>query len=227
MKILASGSAGNCYMLDDNLMIECGLPLKKIKRLNGFVLPKACVGTHEHFDHFKYFKEFLDNGINVYASAGTWASKGISEHHRAFTIRAGYEYEICDWTVSPLEAEHNANEPLAFLFEKGSDRILFATDTACLHDEPTGLTEIYIEANYSEALLEQNIATGLVPAERTEAVLGHMSFEYCMDYLCRLDLTNCRSITLLHLSSANSNRADFIKQLQQRTGVPVYEGVTL
>ena len=49
----ASGSTGNCYKVDndtDSLMIECGLPIKTIKKEWGFNVHgiQGCLVSHEH-----------------------------------------------------------------------------------------------------------------------------------------------------------------------------------
>lgn len=53
IKALASGSSGNCYMVDsgpEKIMIECGLPISQIKRKGGFNVHamQACLVSHEH-----------------------------------------------------------------------------------------------------------------------------------------------------------------------------------
>lgn len=222
MQIIASSSKGNAYLLD-NLLIEAGIPMRALKRGLKFKLPDACIVSHEHGDHAKSVMDLLVSSVPVFASAGTWRKLGI-KHYRAFTIKAGNTYEIAGWDVTPIEAEHDAEEPLAFILEKDNRKILFATDTAVLHEEPEGCTEIYIEANYSEAILEDNIGAGVVPDARTQAILGHMSYEYCEDYLGRLNLNKCEKITLLHLSDDNSDVGEWIESLQERFGIPVYGG---
>lgn len=53
IEVLASGSAGNCYVVDDGstkVMIECGIPIKQIKRKGGFKVHEmsGCLISHEH-----------------------------------------------------------------------------------------------------------------------------------------------------------------------------------
>ena len=58
IKVLASSSKGNCYMIDDSktsLLIEAGIPIKKIKQGLNFKLHEieGCIISHEHGDHIK------------------------------------------------------------------------------------------------------------------------------------------------------------------------------
>jgi hypothetical protein len=50
IKILASSSSGNCYIIDHEIMIECGLSMKEIKRRGGFQVHgiRGCLVSHEH-----------------------------------------------------------------------------------------------------------------------------------------------------------------------------------
>jgi len=52
-EILKSGSKGNCYILSDSytkIMLECGLPVAKIKKKGGYRLHEiqACLVSHGH-----------------------------------------------------------------------------------------------------------------------------------------------------------------------------------
>lgn len=52
-KTLSSGSSGNCYIVEGEkakLMIECGIPIKKIKHKGGFSVHEiqACLVSHGH-----------------------------------------------------------------------------------------------------------------------------------------------------------------------------------
>jgi phosphoribosyl 1,2-cyclic phosphodiesterase len=50
---LASGSSGNCYIVDDNhtkIMIECGIPVNQIRKKRRFKVHEisGCLISHEH-----------------------------------------------------------------------------------------------------------------------------------------------------------------------------------
>ena len=52
-KSISSGSTGNCYVVDDGktkLMLECGIPFKKIEEGTRFKVReiKGCLLSHEH-----------------------------------------------------------------------------------------------------------------------------------------------------------------------------------
>ena len=60
LKVLGSGSSGNCYLIEANdnekLILDAGVKFKIVqKELNfNFNGIKAVLITHEHMDHLKY-----------------------------------------------------------------------------------------------------------------------------------------------------------------------------
>ena len=53
IEILASGSSGNCHIIEHSkskLMIECGIPITEIKKKGGYKVHEiqACLVSHEH-----------------------------------------------------------------------------------------------------------------------------------------------------------------------------------
>ena len=85
IKILASGSNGNCYTVDDGqtcIMLDCGLPFNRIKKMTDFKIPDAVLVTHEHCDHAKAAKDFINRGVDVYLTKGTSEALQLPEHNR-------------------------------------------------------------------------------------------------------------------------------------------------
>ena len=71
LKVLGSGSKGNCYILENEteaLVIEAGLPLMEVKRALDFNVKKikAVIVSHVHGDHHKYWHEYVMAGIPVF-----------------------------------------------------------------------------------------------------------------------------------------------------------------
>ena len=70
IKVIGSGSSGNCYLANINgtqILLECGLPFKTIQKALGYKTSDilACLITHEHIDHSKATKDVIKNGIDV------------------------------------------------------------------------------------------------------------------------------------------------------------------
>lgn len=69
LKCISSGSSGNAYALigeEEILLLECGMPLKEVKKAIDWQILKikGCVLSHIHADHSKYIKDYLNAGIS-------------------------------------------------------------------------------------------------------------------------------------------------------------------
>ena len=230
VKCLASGSTGNAYAIDDGesvLLLEAGLPAKKI--LSGFLpmLPRvaACLITHEHQDHCKGAAELAARGIDLYATAGTFAGiTNITRPYRKNVVRAGEQFRLGSWTVLPFETKHDAVEPCGYLIlsHATKEKLLFATDTYYIPNTFWGLNIIMVECNYSLPLLNESIAAGLIPESMKPRLLrSHFGLENVKDFVLANDMSTVRHIYLLHLSGNNSDAKLFKKEIQRVAGKPV------
>ena len=219
IKALASGSTGNAYLLDD-ILIECGISYDRILQKGGYKRPKACIVTHYHGDHAKYVHDIAKVATPIYASAGTFEEVDPDNRiRRAYRMHHGERYQIRDWIVTPFNSDHCFGA-FYYVFQKDNRKLLFSTDNAFINEDHEDLTEIYIEANYSEDELKE--AEHLKDSKRVEAMRAHMSVEDCIDWLKRQDLSYTDRITLLHLSMENSNLLDYIKRIERATGIPTF-----
>ncbi len=229
IRVLASGSAGNCYCVSDgstSLLLECGISVKQIRRGLGFGLTNvaACLVSHEHQDHAKAVADVLRAGVEVYTSPGTIKALGL-EHHRLRPVRAKETFKVGTWTVRAFETQHDAQEPLGFLLHSrtNNERLLYATDTYYIRYKFPGLTHIMVECNYAADILEANVKRGSVPEVLKKRLLtSHFSLDNVKEFLKANDLSQVREIWLLHLSDGNSDAERFKREVQALTGRPVY-----
>ena len=225
---LASGSQGNCYRVSDGsstLLLECGIPYRKIRRQLQFQMSEiaGCLVSHEHQDHCRAVKDVLRAGIDCYMSAGTINALGL-ESHRLIYIRAKQQFKIDTWTILPFEIEHDAIEPLGFLMaNQEGEKLLYATDTAYIRYKFSGLTHIMVECNYAEDILDANIASGAIdPVMKHRIIRTHFSLGNVKEFLRANDLSKVKEIWLLHLSDGNSDAQRFKREIQELTGKEVY-----
>ena len=230
IRVLASGSAGNCYCVSDgstSLLLECGISVKQIRQGLGFGLTNvaACLVSHEHQDHAKAVADVLRAGVEVYTSPGTIKALGL-EHHRLRPVRAKETFKVGTWTVRAFETQHDAQEPLGFLLHSrvSNERLLYATDTYYIRYKFPGLTHIMVECNYAADILEANVKRGSVPEVLKKRLLtSHFSLDNVKEFLKANDLSQVREIWLLHLSDGNSDEERFKQEVMQLTGKPTYK----
>ena len=85
------------------------------------------------------------------------------------------------------------------------------------------LNHVMIEANYSDAILQQNIDRGFMPPSmRSRLFSSHMELETTKEVLRTTDLSAANEVILLHLSDGNSNAKGFAEEVRQIAGKPAY-----
>ena len=224
IKIIASGSSGNAYLIDDGrsqLLLECGISYKDIQIALNFDTKNivGCLVSHEHKDHTKGLKDVVRAGIDCYMSKGTANAEGI-EHHRIKVVENKKQFKVGSWTILPFDVEHDVAEPFGYLImnEQG-EKLLFATDTYYVKYKFKGLNYLMIECNYSLEILEENIVNGLTPElMKRRLIKSHFSLENVIEFLKANDLSKVEDIYLLHLSDTNSNAKEFKEAIQKVTG---------
>lgn len=223
----ASGSSGNLYRIDDGrtqILLECGIPFKKVQQLLGFRVSdiEACLITHEHKDHCKALGDVLVRGIPCYMSYGT--AHALNTLSPGIQLIADKETTfIGTWQVTAFSTQHDAAEPLGFLLDNGADRIMYATDTYYLKYKFPACTVMMIECNHSYEIIDKRVASGsLHPTLAKRLTKSHMSLENLVEFFRANDLSRLREIYLIHLSDANSDEKLFQRTIAALTGVPVY-----
>lgn len=221
---LASSSSGNAYLLEDGdsrILIECGLPYRRLRKLAGDRLAglSGCLLSHEHKDHARCHLDLLKNGVMVYASGGTAQALGCD---LLTPLKPWEQRRVGSFEIKPFPTFHDAAEPFGFLVRSLADgeKLLFATDTVNLGWRVPGLTLIALECNYQEEILDR--VTRMPPKVVKRIRNSHMEVKRACDYLRSLDLSGCRQVYLLHLSDACSNEGLFAGMAREACrGVPV------
>lgn len=221
IKILATGSKGNCYIIEDGgkrIMIDPGIPIKEIRKKCDFNLSSidVCLVSHEHKDHCKSVKDIMRIGVTVGLSAGTL--KHLVPNGSLYAMMEdGIVWTTGNWKILPFQTEHDAEEPLGFLIQTpSSKKVLYATDTYFIRYLFKGVTHFMVECNYSDELLDLN--EDLPERVKYRIRSSHFGLENVKAFFKAQDLSKTEKIYLIHLSDDNSDQAEFIKQIKKVTG---------
>ncbi len=220
IKTIASSSSGCCYLVDscgEQLIIEMGVPVKKIRQALNFDLSKVvgCVVSHEHGDHAKYLPELERTGIPIWCTVGTRNTYNLSGRIPIDLAEFNTFGEI--FRVHTVKLEHDC---LCFGFiidDFKMDRLAYFTDTGHVNFKVPGITHLMIEANHSfESMIKSD---NKFLTKRISDY--HLSIEDVEDF-CTRHKNTLQEIHLIHLSDSNSDEVDFQKRIAGITGVPVY-----
>lgn len=236
IEVLGTGSSGNCYKISNGkfaLLLECGLPFKKIQRKLNFKVSEidACLISHEHMDHAKATKDLMKAGIDCYMSEGTAEALKLTGH-RLYTFKGTNKgdiltykpFKLASYTIIPLMLVHDVLEPTGYLIEDSmaGESVLFVTDTAYMVYKIPAVDYIMIECNYVKSVLDEKVRQEKIHTSlRNRIVKNHMSLETVVEALKVADLSKTKKIYVLHLSDGNSNEEMIKRQIQEVSGCEV------
>lgn len=231
IQVISSGSKGNCYKVsnkDTTLLIECGIPYKKMQEALDFKVAEVdgVLVSHEHMDHAKACKDLIKAGVDIYTSKGTAEALGIDGYRvKMFKIiwDKGFTYKhvkIGSFYVSPFSIIHDAKQPTGFyiLDANTKESLLFLTDTQYC---PFKFNPDYvmIEVNYVGKTINSN--KNLDPMLRKRIKENHMSLETALDFMEKCNLDRLKKVYVMHLSEKNSDEEIIKARMQEVTGVSV------
>ncbi|WP_270790229.1 MBL fold metallo-hydrolase [Enterococcus diestrammenae] len=237
IRSFGSGSSGNGYLIDDGrtqLMIECGIPLKKVQKSMRFDFSKivGCLISHEHRDHCKHLPQLLDStSIDFFATSGTFKAMSgdpvlhihANDYYRFHQLKYRVTQKIGTWYVTPFEVQHDVEEPCGFLIDNtAGDRLVFITDSYYSRYQFPNVTHMMIEANYSKDIIDETMTSGFDLKRKTRLLESHFDFERTLEFIKTNRSNRLQEIWLLHLSDSNSNEREFKEETQRVTGVPVF-----
>lgn len=216
LKVLSSGSHGNCYLLqcaNETLILELGIKWGDIlKGLNynlGCVC--GCLCSHLHSDHSRSIQNALSFGLSVYSCeevANTYV--GVETLNLKEKTRIGKGF-----IVQPIKLFHNV-ECYGFLIQHEEfGKMVFATDTNSVPYKFKGVQHWLMESNYSEEILIDNACDDVYSRSASE---NHLEINDTIEVLKRNYSSELQNVVLIHLSSGNSNEKDFKERVQQELG---------
>lgn len=223
LKVIASSSGGNCYVLQPNqgksLVLEAGEKISELGKAVTYGWSKIAgvLVTHEHQDHASHVAEFQSRGLKVYATEATAAAidnkniitlESVSNRNRTFTVG--------DFKIRWFDTQHDAAHPVGYFIKHHEmGNLLFITDTAVIYSKFKGVNHLMIETNYDPDHPRFNT---LSESYINRVRLAHLSIAQANEFIRNNidDVKSLATVTLLHLSSRHADRQDF-KKLTTKT----------
>jgi len=214
LTILASGSSGNCSLLETpttKVLVDAGLSTRKItQQLEALgVKPEALDAillTHEHSDHAaavgvwarRYKTPVYANRLT--AEALKEDSKGVE--WRLFST--GAEFQLGVLKVQSFAIPHDAAEPVGFVLRHEEHSVGFLTDlgvaTKMVLERVRTVHTLLLEANHDEKLLQDDTRRPWSIKQRIFSRHGHLSNAAAAEVLAQIAGGNLRRVVLGHLS---------------------------
>lgn len=213
LKVLGSGSSGNCYILENEneaLIIEAGVSMKEVKVALNFDIKKivGVVISHCHGDHAKYINVYRDTGIPVF------------DAFRLCELNRGRFGKVAmgNFLIDTFSLVHDVPCYGFLISHPEMGRLIYASDTEFITWRFKDIQHFLVEANYSKDLIPEDIEE----TKREHVFLGHMEIDTTCRFLKANHYAGTRNVVLLHLSNDNADPEQFNAKAEQVVNCPVY-----
>ena len=211
---IASGSTGNCMLLDfggQRVMIDLGVTAKAVRTalcLNGYVWDDidAVLITHTHIDHVKGLEVCLKRVHAPVFMSAVSRDKLLPERAEVLPYTGRTEILPGLW-VTPVRTSHDCPGSIGFLIETADVRVGYVTDLGVMPESTLELLKgadcVVIESNHNEEMLRY----GPYPVYLKKRILsdhGHLSNEAASAAVAWLAERGTRHFLLAHLSRENN-----------------------
>lgn len=217
IKTISTGSKGNGYALisgEDVLLLECGVPAKDMLKTIDYQTSKVlgCLLSHEHGDHAKYIKQYMQYGVKVYGSDEVQSNIELIYGEKIEGIKRMNRKKLGSFSVIPFRVPHGETDCDGWLIDTAEGRVLFITDAEyCPYDfSKMNINYGLIECNYSM----DNISFEHDEVKNRRVVQTHMEVQTCKRLIQSINSESLRSIGLIHLSAENGNPQRFRDEIR-------------
>lgn len=212
LKCIATGSSGNCYLLQagsgETLILDCGIPIKEIKKGLDWNI-KDVVGvlcTHQHSDHNKSLKDFINMGIPVFAP---YLSLESMKMETEFNIRM-FDLTTIDGSWTHTNADGTPCPIYGFLItHREMGRMLYITDCELIKWKFRDINHILLGVNYDKDLVDTD------NPKANHVFRGHLSIDTACDFVKANYSDGLQNVIMCHLSSENADSDSFIEKMKK------------
>ena len=169
-KIISTGSKGNAVVVDGRILIDCGVPFRRLESVYRDL--DAVLLTHIHSDHFqpKTLAHLAAERPSLRFFACPWLGPDLQNAGvplRQITITTPdrwYDTGYC--FVKACETKHNVRNCCWHIWFNDGSKVFYATDMGNLNGITAPYYDLYlVEANYRDEEIQAKIAEKKVNGE--------------------------------------------------------------
>jgi phosphoribosyl 1,2-cyclic phosphodiesterase len=202
--IISTGSKGNAVILNDTILIDCGVPFKAIKPYVQAL--KLALLTHEHCDHFNpaTIRKLQAERPTLRFGCGKWLINKLlacgvpSWRIDVYSPNVTNRYQH-DFTLAMVLLHHNVPN-CGYKLKIGGEKIFYATDTNDLDGIEARSYDLYmIEANYEDSEIMERIAEKKLNGQYAyeyQVLQNHLSKQKADDFIVKNAGVNSRFVYL-------------------------------
>lgn len=185
--IIASGSDGNAVLINDEILIDCGVTFRKLEPFYKKI--KLVLLTHVHIDHFNEstIKKLSIERPGVRFGCCEWLYERLLnlgiDKSRIDIYKLDMLYKYSDFYIMPFKLFHDVEQCGYRIFANGK-KLIYATDTSKIdHIEAYNYDVYLIEANYESDFELHSRAYTREYEDRVRNT--HLSVEQATDWLLK------------------------------------------
>ncbi len=191
-QIVSTGSKGNAVILNDKILIDCGVSFKS---LSPYIKPLVLVLlTHSHGDHFNpsTVRRLAEERPTLRFGTPPWLVDGLVSCAARKSFIDVYEmhtvFDYAVFKIEPFPLIHNVPN-CGYKIHINGKNAIYATDTNSLNNvEAKGFDLYMIESNYSEPEIAERIRLKQESGKHIyeyDVLNNHLSREKADDWLYR------------------------------------------
>lgn len=227
--VLASSSAGNCYLLESGaskILIEAGLNRKQTfaRLLQMEVAPEsinAIIVSHGHGDHAGALRQISSDLWNarIYASEVTAAELGLKGRNVTTFAANQSGLRIGDIAVNTFQLSHDSpGDAVGFSFCSHVAKVSTCTDLGFIDNTVAAQLQdseiLLLECSYDSDMLKVCPRPSVLK-KRILSPVGHLSNEDCCAFLKHQLLPGPRTVILGHISR-DANDLELVELMAQK-----------
>lgn len=192
INVISSSSSGNCYIYNQDLMLDVGVSFSKIKEYLKDI--KLLCLTHEHTDHLrkKTIQKLIYERPTIKIVCGEWLVEKLINleipKKNIIVLKLNKKYDFGKYIIEIFPAEHDVgNCGYKITIKKNNYKIFHVTDVSNLDKiEAKNYNWYSIEANYMKDMLDEHLKNcndegTLYYLERVSKT--HLSYEQANSFL--------------------------------------------
>lgn len=186
IKILGTGSSGNCYVIENQknrlLLLDLGLKKRIIERGIDYRIADidCAIVSHIHKDHALSEDDFYNMGIEIF--------NPYRNPEKPFD-----KITVGDYKIQSFDLPHNGTTNRGFLIDVDGERILYATDFEYCKYRFKGVNHMIVECNYQKAFVDSDIPN------YEHKVRGHCELSTCKGFVEATANDSLKSVVLIHM----------------------------
>ena len=187
-EIIRTGSKGNAVLLNDDILVDCGVPFKVIQPYLG-AITKVCI-THRHKDHLNIatLKKLVLYKPSIVFICNMDVFPILRDEVKAKIIHCvseGKTIVFKNVEICPFECVHDVQTfGYKFNFKEFNEKVFYVTDTGNLDNVVAKDYNLYlIEANYKTNEINNRIKNKEGYKHEWRTLETHLSYEQAMEFL--------------------------------------------